>query len=189
MVTEWTFSLITLNFVDRVLFWYKNTTLLFSNESPISNEKRFKVNKDHSLTIENVQAEDQGQYKCTVALYPIAMIANLEVITPVEADIFLNDGRRISNASITYPQGARIELECRTKSTGSVIKWFLSGQPISSNNTVYVNGGNLVIKRADRWRGGLYQCLVEKGQIRSHASININVVCKCLSIRFSFTLA
>lgn len=145
-------------------------------------DDRISVHKNHSLCIRNVQQYDDTQYYCKIIPSNVSLKINLHVESSPAAKIFASDGRDISDRSITFRQGERIEIKCQGLGRPMpTIKWAANGQRIVDGGLhgVHIHDdGRLVIDHADHHHSLLYQCMAEYGTSVGHATININVQCK-----------
>lgn len=162
--------------------WYKKPEQwLFQQNFRISTNDRLQINqKDHSLLVDNAQEDDEGVYYCNLLPDNINMTAQLHVLTALRAGIYEN-GRDVSDRSITFRQGVRIEVECKAKNLhGKSVdyKWSSEGNRITSNDLFQIEGGRLIIEKADREHVRVYQCLADNGSDGTgHASVTINIQC------------
>lgn len=175
-----------------IFMWYKDDhkNLLFQQSINIKPNPRIKlIEKDHTLVIENVQPEDQGNYICRVMPSSIEMIAKLIVIQQSggamekpSAHIFNSDGRDISERSITFRQGERIEISCKGRPETPDVKWFSGGNRVATSSNVQIDGNRLIIENATRDHNRMYSCLIEgaDGNNIGSTSVTINVECKWL---------
>lgn len=169
--------------------WYKDTpkNLMFMQNMKGSSNERIKLSEsDHTLIIENVQPDDEGNYVCKVLPNTIEMTAKLIVtsaggaLEKPSAHIYATDGRDISERSITFRQGEYIEISCIGRPETSDIKWFSGENRVASNDNVQIEGNRLIIKNATRDHNRLYSCLIEGGDGNNvgSTSVTINVHCK-----------
>lgn len=165
------------NTATNVVMWYYNgTSLLFHQEVPVRHEPRYTIDKNHTLTIIDAQPSDHSEFRCTVLPSEVTLIAKLEVQTKPTANIYNNDGRDITNSSITVHQGKTVEIEC--KGTGRpepTVKWFADGARVGNTHGVHVTDGIMIIDSADHHHVRTYQCLTDNTISVGHASINIIV--------------
>lgn len=168
---------------QTLFLWYKSNIheMIFQSYHRLNTDDRF-VLVDHSLLIKNVTEQDQGIYHCNVLPANITMKAKLVLYTPLEARIYDQNGREISGRSITYDENNRIEVECRAlggKRNKIDFKWSADGNRLVSNDNLKINGGKLIIERAQYDHVRDYQCLADDGiDGVSHATFSVNVRCK-----------
>lgn len=180
----------------NAFMWYKNTSknMLYINNVKGNPNERIKLSEsDHTLIINNVQQEDEGNYVCRVMPNIIEMTAKLIVI-PVNggalekpsAHIYDSDGRDISERSITLRHGDYIEISCKGRPETTDIKWFIGGNRVVSNENVQIIGKRLIINNATRDHNRLYSCLIEgaDGNNVGSTSVTINVQCMWLMIYY-----
>lgn len=165
-----------------VVMWYNQTQILFQSQFKLHKDERISVHKNNSLCIRNVQQYDDSQYYCKIIPSNVSLKINLHVESSPSAKIYASDGRDISDRSITFRQGERIEVRCQGFGRPMpTIKWAANGQRIVDGGLHGVHikdDGSLVIDHADHHHSLLYQCLAEYGTSVGHATININVQCK-----------
>lgn len=167
-----------------MIFWYKGQdkpTLLSQNNFRVTKDDRFIIEQsDHSLTIANVQENDEDVYLCTVLPTNITMQAKLVVFSQLQAHI-MQGGRDITGRSITYRENDRIEVECKAsgaRSNNVEYIWSANGNRLKSDETMKINGGQLIIEKANREHVRVYQCLADnKADETGHASVTINIQC------------
>lgn len=166
--------------------WYKNEdrkTLLAQSAFRITTDDRFIVNKDHSLTITNVRESDEDTYLCNILPSNITMKAKLQILTQLMAQIYVS-GREATDRSMTFRQGESIDVECKAAgqhATNVNYIWSSNGNRIITNDQFTVDGGRLIIKKADRDHVRIYQCLADNGSDETgHASVTLNIQCKFL---------
>lgn len=102
---------------------------------------------------------------------------DLQVIGGSSATIFGSDGRNLSEHSITFREGERIELVCRGNDHANQIKWLTSEGNLKTDDNLQINDGKLIINKANRKNAKLYQCLVE-GKTKNDVaitSLNVNI--------------
>lgn len=172
--------------LDNVVIWYKvdqnnKPTTIFLSNNRVTPDDRFIVNEnDHSLTINNVQEEDQAIYMCNVLPSNINMTAKLAVLSHLEAHI-IESGRDVTGRSITYRQNDRIQVECKVtgaRSNNIDFKWSAGGVRLTSDDNLKIDGGILTITKANHDHVRVYQCLADNGADGpSHASVTINIQC------------
>lgn len=178
--------------VRNVFMWSKNDakhTLFVGNERGSANNRTTLIESDHTLIITNVQPEDEGNYLCKVVPEGIDMTAKL-IIIPVNggalekpsAQIQSADGRDISERSITFRQGERIEIICKGRPETTDVKWFSGENRVAVNDNVQIDGNRLIIKKAGREHNRSYSCLIEGGDGNDvgTTSVTINVHCKLI---------
>lgn len=155
--------------------------MIYQNTYRITPDDRFQIQTDHSLTINNVNDNDQDVYVCFVLPYNITTRAKLQVLSNLQAYILQGD-RDITGRSITYRENERIEVEC--KATGARIdnvdfKWSAGGVRINSDENIKIDGGKLIINKATHEHVRIYQCLADNGSDGAgHATVTINIQCK-----------
>lgn len=166
--------------------WYKGhdkQTFIYQNNFRITKDARFIIQKDHSLTIENVQESDEDVYLCNVLPSEITMRVTLVVLSQLQAHIMQGD-REITDRSITYHQNAQIEVECKAsgaRSNDVEYIWSANGNRLKSDDTMKIDGGRLIIEKANRDHVRVYQCLADnKADETGHASVSINIQCAYL---------
>lgn len=159
--------------------WYNKTTLITQSKFIISSDPRISIDEKYSLHINNVQESDASQFYCKILPDAIEVKVVLEIEIKPTAVILDKEGRNISGRQMTYHQGDRIEIECRSPShPNSKIKWFSKGERVvSGSDNVHVNNGILIIDSADHEHVKLYQCLADNGVSVGHATFSINVQC------------
>lgn len=165
--------------------WYKMNTLLYQHGHKISQNERTEYSaSNHSLIIKNIQSDDASQYYCKVLPHNISMRAGLEIIPMQTAYVYSFDGRDVSDRTITYHEGDRIEVFCKGSPESGRPKWFSDGNPLQNDQNTEIDGGKLIIKKAKRDNIRLYQCLVDSnsgndvGQHVQHTSVTINIQCE-----------
>lgn len=179
---------------NNVILWFKGDQKptqknLFITNTRVTPDDRFIVNeKDHSLTINNVQEADQDIYLCNVLPNNITMHAKLVVLSNLEAHI-IESGRDVTGRSITYRQNEPIHVECKVtgaRSNNIDFKWSAGGVRLASDDNLKIDGGILTINKANRDHVRVYQCLADNGADgASHASVTINI--QCMFKLFQFT--
>lgn len=129
----------------------------------------------------NVQEKDQGDYYCNVHPANITMKAKLVVLTPYQAHIYEGD-REVTDRSITYRENERVEVNCKVSGNRSNkidFKWSADGIGLTSDDNLLVDGGKLVINKANRDYIRVYQCLADAGKDGvAHAAVTINIQCE-----------
>lgn len=166
---------------QNVVLWYKGEKNIFIDKNRVTPDDRFTVENDHSLTINNVNENDEGIYLCNVQPNNITMKAKLVVLSHLQAHIMQGD-RDITDRSITYRQNDRIEVECKAtgaRSNQVNFKWSSGGNRLASDDNMKIDGGHLIILKANRDNVRVYQCLADNGADGAgHASVTINIQCK-----------
>lgn len=165
--------------------------MLYQQNTKVTSNERIKLNElDHSLIITDIKPDDQANYSCRVLPNEISLVAKLIVIQDnggamekASAHIYASDGRDISDRSITFRQGERIEIECKGRPKMLDIKWFVDGKRVVSDGNVQIDGNKMTIKSANRDHDRLYQCLADGSNDVGSTGIKINIQCKH-SIRF-----
>lgn len=173
---------------NNVIIWYKGTdkkTVIFQMNFRITSDSRFILEKDHSLTIKDIKESDADIYVCNVIQPPtsIEMHAKLVILSQLQAQI-IQGGRDVTDRSMTYRQNDRIEIECKATGAGSSdveYIWSANGNRLKSDDTMKIDGGLLVIEKANREHIRVYQCLADnKSDETGHASVTINIQCNFL---------
>lgn len=175
-----------------MIFWYKGldkSTFLYQNNFRITKDERFIIEKsDHSLTIANVQENDEDIYQCNVLPTNITMQAKLVVLSQLQAHI-IQSGRDTTGRSITFRENDRIEVECKVsgaRSNNVEYIWSANGNRLKSDETMKINGGHLIIAKANREHVRVYQCLADnKADETGHASVTINIQCMFKLLQFT----
>lgn len=167
-----------------VVSWYKSDIYhtIFQAALRFIPDDRFISEPDHSLVILNTKVQDQGSYHCNVLPENITMKANLEVLPPLQAHIYDENGtREITDRSRTYNENDRIAVECKASGSRNKIdfKWSTDGNRLTSNNNLKLDGGKLTIEKATYDDVRVFQCLADDGiDGVAHATFNVNVRCK-----------
>lgn len=156
--------------------------MIYQQNYRVTPDDRFTIQNDHSLTINNVNANDEDVYLCNVLPNKITMKAKLVVLSHLQAFIVQGD-RDITGRSITYRQNDRIEVECKAsgaRANAVNFKWSAGGVRLISDESIKIDGGRLIIDKATRDHVRVYQCLADNGSDGAiHASVTINIQCKC----------
>lgn len=127
----------------------------------------------HKFLFHILQIKD---FRCTVLPNSVSLIAKLVVLTTPTANIYGNDGRDITNSSLTVHQGEHVEIECKGAGRPEpTVKWFADGARVGNTHGVHVSDGVMLIDSADHHHVRTYQCLTDNGVSVGHASINIIV--------------
>lgn len=166
--------------------WFKADNLLYQSTYRLTGDDRFILNADHSLTIQNVKESDSDSYKCSILPESIDIFTDLRTLNGAsksEASIFI-DGRDVNDRAMTFRQGDRIELLCKSKKPAAAnaisYVWSSAGSRVESGEQQTVDGGRLIIESANKNHNGIYQCLADdKTDNTEHASVTIKVNCKC----------
>lgn len=163
--------------------WYKGTTLLYQSSVRISQDPRYKLD-NLDLVIQNVRPEDASKYLCKLIPEKDILTINLDVTKAPMVKI-LDNFRDVSDNTITYKEGQRVEFECKADE-GTVISWsFKGGRLVGSKQGVRIDNGKLMISKVEHHHAGTYQCLVVKGnETPAHQSVYLNVECKFLNFFF-----
>lgn len=155
-------------------------TLFVGTQSSVLHDHRFSLTEDHSLIISHPKESDAGIYLCQVLPEKITLSVKLQPSRALYANIFVND-REATDRSTTYTQGDQIKIECKAAGTQAPnvnYFWSSDGNSITSDEDITVDGGHLIIKKANKNHVRQYQCLADDGSATAHASVKINIKCK-----------
>lgn len=158
--------------------------MIYQSNHRVVPDDRFILLPDNSLTTINIKEDDAGLYFCQVLPENITMQAKLVVLSPFQAHIY-EGGRDVSGRSITYRENDRIEVQCKASGAPNKIdfKWSANGNRLTSNDEIQIDGGKLIINKANHDAVRVYQCLADDGADGiAHATVSINVQCKLNSI-------
>lgn len=166
--------------------WFKGEGLLYQSSYRLTDDDRFTLHADHSLNIENLTETDYDTYKCSILPENIDIFTELRPsngAAQLKASILI-DGRDVNERAMTFRQGDRIELLCKSKmpraANAITYVWSSAGSRLESGEQQTVDGGRLIIESANKNHNGIYQCLADdKTDITEHASVTIKVYCKC----------
>lgn len=162
--------------------WKNGTAFITQSAFVLSNDPRIHLEtKYYTLSIDNVQPEDESTYTCVVLPQNIAMKAVLEILVDPIAKIYADDGREITGRALTFHEGERVDVKCNsTGTTPAKIKWFSNGEEVLSDDNIVIDNGSLTINKPDEKHVRLYQCLADHGGSVAHASVNINIQCESI---------
>lgn len=144
-----------------------------------ANDHRFSVTEDHSLILNHAKDSDAGVYSCNVLPENITLTVKLQPLRTLSASIFVND-REATDRSTTFTQGDQIEIACNafgTQAPNVKYIWSSDGNQITSNEDITVDGGRLIIAKANKNHVRQYQCLADDGLATAHAGVKINIKC------------
>lgn len=173
----------------NIIFWFNQTTLLFQKQVRVLADARTNLSAHkHSLVINNVQAKDEGVYRCKVVPEDIELKTKLIVLTKPIARIY-NGKEDVSDRSLTYSQGDTISLQCiGVGKPTPKIKWFTDGLVVEKVPGVHVKNNSLIINRADYHHVHVYQCLADNGSEAFHVTVTINIKRKLIQWQIAFVL-
>lgn len=154
--------------------------MIYQSTHRVTTDDRFILLPDRSLSIYNVKEEDKGLFNCQVLPERITMHAKLVVLSPLQAHIY-EGGREVTDRSITYRENERIEVQCKASGGAKNIdfKWSADGNRLTSDGNIQIDGGKLIINKANRDAVRVYQCLADDGADgTAHATVSINILCE-----------
>lgn len=164
------------------ILWFKGDMtkpLFLGTQSSVLHDHRFSLTEDHSVIISHPKESDAGVYLCQVLPEKITLSIKLLPSRIMYANIFVND-HEATDRSTTFTEGAQIEIEC--KASGTQVPnvkyiWSSDGNYITSNEDITVDGGRLIIKKANKNHVRQYHCLAEDGSATAKANTKINIKC------------
>lgn len=159
----------------NIIMWSNGSQ--FISQSTHALTDRVVVQSDNAIKLLNVQSYDSNNYTCRVLPQSILHTVNLKIIHPVTPKVqILYGGKEVTERSITFEEGQRVEFECRASGLKNpVIKWSLRGKRVGNNET-HVENGLIVIKSIEHHHYGVYQCIGDSGESHPpHASVTVNV--------------
>lgn len=157
-------------------------TWMSPKNRPISNAiNRYKVLKDGTLVVQNVQQADGGNYTC-MAKNSVGQDNKVIRVEILGTPLVINGLRGTSNTiKVTAVQGERKLLDCVTKGTPSPqIMWILPGNlilpaPYYSNHMTVHQNGTLEIQSAKKTDSGQMVCVArnEGGEVRMLVNLDV----------------
>ncbi|XP_027866862.1 matrix-remodeling-associated protein 5 isoform X1 [Xiphophorus couchianus] len=157
-------------------------TWMSPKNRPISNAiDRYKVLKDGTLLVQNVQQFDEGNYTC-MARNSVGQDNKVTRVEVLATPLVINGLRGTSNTiKVTAVQGERKLLDCVTEGTPSPrIMWILPGNlilpaPYYSNHMTVHQNGTLEIQSAKKTDSGQMVCVArnERGEVRMLVNLDV----------------
>lgn len=131
------------------------------------------------MILNHAKDSDAGVYSCNVQPENITLTVKLQPLRSLSASIFVND-RETTDRSMTFKQGDHFEIACNavgTQAPNVKYIWSSDGNLIKSNDDITVDGGRLIIAKANKNHVRQYQCLADDGSATAHAGVRINIKC------------
>lgn len=152
-----------------IVMWYNASNLLFVRTHRSTNDTRLSVGKDFSLTIKNVHAADDSDYKCTVMPMQVSAFIALKVKSPPY-------NVRITHGNNDFTDR---ELEIQQRDRKFIIHCYASGYPVPSitwsfrgrhledsyakHTGIIIRKEFLEIHDVKAHHAGDYECLAQNG--------------------------
>lgn len=154
---------------NTIVMWYNTTTLLYVRDNKHSNDPRLTLAKDYSLTIQDVQVEDDSIYKCTV--YPVSKSAyiTLKVRGPPYNVMITHGNNDYTNRNLEIQQHDRkFIIHCRASGFPTpLVSWSFRGRHLDEShakqNGITVRKEFLEIHDVKAHHAGDYECLAQNG--------------------------
>lgn len=138
--------------------WSKENT-----EIPSSSSK-YRISRNRSLEIRNIELEDAGQYTCKVITPLQEVQSKISLIVSGESPEILN-----AFDKVTLHEGETLSLSCVARGVPRPsIEWLLKDRPVPNQYLSHVQTANsefketkIVIKEATKGQEGVYQCVAK----------------------------
>ncbi|XP_054915223.1 matrix-remodeling-associated protein 5 isoform X2 [Poeciliopsis prolifica] len=157
-------------------------TWMSPKNKPISNAiDRYKVLKDGTLVVQNVQKFDGGNYTC-MARNSVGQDNKVTRVEVLATPLVINGLRGTSNTiKVTAVEGERKLLDCVSEGTPSPrIMWILPGNlilpaPYYSNHMTVHQNGTLEIQSAKKTDSGQMVCVARNEEGEARMLVNLDV--------------
>lgn len=159
----------------NVIMWYNQSTLIYQQQIRTTKDERVSVNGTN-LMIHNVQPYDASLYRCVVLPTRLTLNVTLEVSEGRKTAI-LHRGRDVTEQTLTFKQGDRIELQCVGNANPKpTIKWFTAGKRAMDVAGINIdsNDASLIIENPDHSHNLVLQCLADNGNA-DHATVQLAI--------------
>lgn len=168
---------------NTIIMWYNTSTLLYVRDTRHSKDPRLSLGSDNSLTIQDVQADDDSIYKCIV--FPMAKTAylTLKVRGPPYNVMITHGNSDYTNRNLEIQQHDRkFIIHCRASGFPTpLITWSFRGKHLDENHAkhtgVTIRKEFLEISDVKPHHAGDYECLAQNG-IGQPVSAVVNVQIK-----------
>ncbi|XP_021708440.1 protein amalgam isoform X1 [Aedes aegypti] len=168
---------------NTIVMWFKTTTLLYVRDNKHSKDPRLSLGSDYSLTIQNVNVEDDSIYKCIV--YPVNKSAyiTLKVRGPPYNVMITHGNNDHTNRNLVIQQRDRkFIIHCRASGFPTpLISWSFRGKHLDENHAkqtgINIRKEFLEIHDVKPHHAGDYECLAQNG-IGEPVSAAVNVQIK-----------
>lgn len=165
---------------QSIVMWYKGENVVTQDKTIVMNKhKRYNVNSNWSLVIDNVENSDEDYYTCKIVPNNLSLKAKLFVIKAPSIRI-IQDNRDVTEQQLSFRQGDRIRLDCMSSDQPQPkFIWSLNGTRLDRQHGVVVEKGVLEIESAGANHSDLFQCLAENAQgLLTHKTVSIHVECE-----------
>lgn len=173
---------------DTLFMWFNETIILVQGQQVRERERITFDQSTGSITIKNVQASDDGNYRCRAFAKKNNYETNIQLFVngpPSKITIGHNQGSKedVSNQIISYKVGEKdLRFKCNPSKSHPEVKvtWNHNGNVIepSRDHDISLDGSLLVFKNLHAKHAGRYECDAsnDRGNIKAH--FDLDVQCK-----------
>lgn len=168
---------------NTIIMWYNTSTLLYVRGNKHSNDPRVSLGSDNSLTIQEVQADDDSIYKCTVFPASKSAYITLKVRGPPYNVMITHGNNDYTNRNLEIQQHDRkFIIHCHASGFPTpLITWSFRGKHLDESHAkqtgITVRKEFLEISDVKAHHSGDYECLAQNG-IGQPVSAVVNVQIK-----------
>lgn len=168
---------------NTIVMWHNTSTLLYVRGTKHSKDPRLSLGSDNSLTIQDVQVDDDSMYKCTVFPMQKSAIITLKVRGPPYNVMITHGNNDYTNRNLEIQQHDRkFIIHCHASGFPTpLITWSFRGKHLDETHAkhtgINVRNDFLEITDVKSHHAGDYECLAQNG-IGQPVSAVVNVQIK-----------
>lgn len=168
---------------NTIIMWHNTSTLLYVRGTKHSKDPRLSLGSDNSLTIQDVQVDDDSIYKCTVFPMQKSALITLKVRGPPYNVMITHGNNDYTNRNLEIQQhDHKFIIHCHASGFPTpLITWSFRGKHLdeahAKHTGINVRNNFLEITDVKSHHAGDYECLAQNG-IGQPVSAVVNVQIK-----------
>ncbi|XP_055593759.1 neurotrimin-like isoform X2 [Uranotaenia lowii] len=168
---------------NTIVMWWNGTQMLYTKTTNLTSNRRLTLGRDSSLTIRDVQVEDDSIYKCTVLPIQKSAFITLKVKSPPYNVRITHGNTDYTNTDLEIQQRDRkFIIHCRASGYPTpLISWSFRGKPLddsyAKHSGITIRKEFLEIHDVRSHHSGDYECLAQNG-VGEPISVQVQVQIK-----------